>query len=225
MTAAPSLRPHAWVALAGLALLLGWELSGLDRVVTGWFADSAGFPLRDHWLAWRWLHDGGKRVADLVLLMLFLRLLWPGSSGPGRRERGYWLLVVLACILLVQLLKRMSDTSCPWSLAEFGGQVPYVPHWKWWDRDGGPGSCFPSGHAVAAFGFLPHHFLWRTRSPTAARAWLMAIGVAGLLFGAAQLVRGAHFVSHTLWTAWLCWVLALLAARLAPVAARRGSAV
>jgi membrane-associated PAP2 superfamily phosphatase len=35
----------------------------------------------------------------------------------------------------------------------------------------------------------------------------------GLLFGWAQLVRGAHFPSHTMWSAWLCWTIGAIAAR------------
>ena len=32
--------------------------------------------------------------------------------------------------------------------------------------------------------------------------------LAGLLLGLAQQVRGAHYMSHTLWTAWFCWATA-----------------
>jgi membrane-associated PAP2 superfamily phosphatase len=39
-----------------------------------------------------------------------------------------------------------------------------------------------------------------------ARGWLVCTLIAGLLFGLAQQWRGAHFMSHTLWTAWLGWV-------------------
>jgi len=31
--------------------------------------------------------------------------------------------------------------------------------------------------------------------------------------GLAQQVRGAHYMSHTLWTAWLCWSSAALVDR------------
>ncbi len=34
--------------------------------------------------------------------------------------------------------------------------------------------------------------------------------LAGLLLGAAQQLRGAHFMSHTLWTGWICWSVAVL---------------
>jgi membrane-associated PAP2 superfamily phosphatase len=32
----------------------------------------------------------------------------------------------------------------------------------------------------------------------------------GAVFGWAQMVRGAHFPSHTMWSAWVCWVLCAL---------------
>jgi membrane-associated PAP2 superfamily phosphatase len=42
---------------------------------------------------------------------------------------------------------------------------------------------------------------------------LTAILVLGALFGWAQLARGAHFASHTLWSAWLCWIVGAATAR------------
>jgi hypothetical protein len=79
--------------------------------------------------------------------------------------------------------------------------------------DGGPGHCFPSGHAVAAFAFLPLYFQWRSERPRVAVALLAWVLGLGLLFGWAQLARGAHFPSHTLWSAWLCWVIGAAGAR------------
>ena len=49
----------------------------------------------------------------------------------------------VACAALIPLIKRLSATSCPWSLAEFGGSVvQFVPHWVRGVTDGGPdGEC------------------------------------------------------------------------------------
>ena len=135
-----------------------------------------------------------------------------GGLGPQRAERWRWIGVILACVLVVPALKRLSATSCPWDLAEFGGTAQYVSHWQWRLADGGPGHCFPSGHAVAAFAFLGLYFMWRDHAPARARAWLVAVLAAGTLFGTAQLARGAHYPSHTLWSAWACWALCALAA-------------
>ena len=37
----------------------------------------------------------------------------------------------------------------------------------------------------------------------------------GLVFGLTQTVRGAHFPSHTFWTAWICWTVGLVVYHLA----------
>ena len=87
----------------------------------------------------------------------------------------------------------------------------YVSHWQLGVPDGGAGHCFPSGHAVTAFAFLGLYFLWRGHNLPRARAWLATVAVVGRLFGAAQLARGAHYPSHTLWSAWLCWALCVAA--------------
>jgi len=197
-----------------LVALLGWEASGLDLVVAGAYADVSGFALRNNWWTEHLLHDGGRWLSALALLA-YTGWAWHGRGAPPsmpRHARWAWLLAVLAGLILVPALKRLSHTSCPWDLAAFGGSLPYVPHWLPTLIDGGPGHCFPSGHAAAAFAFLPLHFQWRAHRPALARGVLAAVLTIGALFGWAQLARGAHFPSHTLWSAWLCWVIGVLAA-------------
>lgn len=173
------------------------------------------------------LHDGGRWAAWALLLAL-VWTAWrtpaaPAAAavGPARAERWRWLGVMLACALAVPALKRFSATSCPWDLAEFGGSAAYVSHWSFGLADGGPGHCFPSGHAVAAFAFFGMYFMWREHDPRRARAWLAGVGLAGLVFGTAQLLRGAHYPGHTLWSAWLCWTISAAAAHLPRLARLR----
>ena len=215
----PIAEPHAvaasrWrrsdlgVALVGLAAIAAWDASGLDIVVARMFGDASGFAWRHHWLVGGWLHDGARAVGWMAFALMVASLRWPiGSLRHLSRPRIAWLLAtVAACAAVIPLLKHLSLTSCPWSLAEFGGTVAhYVPYW--WPRvaDGGPGGCFPSGHASTAFAFLGVSFALRSEAPAAARRWLLLVVAAGALLAAAQVVRGAHYVSHTLWTAWLCW--------------------
>jgi membrane-associated PAP2 superfamily phosphatase len=136
------------------------------------------------------------------------RPLWP---GPSRGQRAGWWAVMAACALAIPAIKRVSLTSCPWDLAEFGGTASTVSHWLAGVADGGPGHCFPSGHAVSAFALIGAVFLWRDHSPRLARGLFVLIVMLGTLHGLVQTARGAHFVSHTLWTAWLCAALAVLA--------------
>lgn len=144
--------------------------------------------------------------------MLLAGLVWrawrcPPDDALGARARWGTLGAVLLNLVAVPAFKRASATSCPWDLAEFGGSAQWVSHWSWGVLDGGPGHCFPSGHAVAAFCFLALYFAWRDVRPAVARRWLWAVLAFGALFGAAQVLRGAHYVSHVAWSAWVCWAL------------------
>lgn len=200
------------VAIAGLMLLLAWEFAGLDLPLARLYGDLGGFDARDGFVSRDLIHDGGRWLSMLLLLLQAVDVARPLRAGPTRPERAGWLAVVGACLLVVPLLKRFSRTSCPWDLATFGGWADYVPHWRLWIADQGPGHCFPSGHAVAAFAFFGLYFLWRPHDPRLARWLLAATLLLGTVYGWAQLVRGAHFASHTMWSAWLCWALAAAAA-------------
>jgi membrane-associated PAP2 superfamily phosphatase len=123
------------------------------------------------------------------------------------------------------MLKVFSLTSCPWSLAEFGGSATHVSHWLIGQADGGPGRCFPGGHATAAFCFLPGYLILRAGAPRAARRWLAVTLAAGRVLTLVQVVRGAHYVSHSLWTGWFCYALSLITlGALRLVASSRGEA-
>ena len=211
-------RDLAWLA-AGLLLLLAWDLAGVDLVVARWFGSPNGFALRTVWWTSDLLHGGGRWLAWAALLVLVVGI-WrplPVFARLTRRERIGWVLVTLVAVLLVPAIKRISLTSCPWDLAEFGGVAQYVSHWRWGVGDGGAGHCFPSGHAAGAFAFLSGYFVLRADHPRLARRWLCGVLLAGALFGVAQLVRGAHFPSHTFWTAWFCWAIGLFGGRLTAV--------
>jgi membrane-associated PAP2 superfamily phosphatase len=195
----------ALFTLLGLALLLGWDASGLDLPLIRAWGGADGFAWREHWLTSTLLHNGGRLLAWSMAALLLLNAVRPLWRQQTRGERWWWLAATLCCVVLIPLLKRASATSCPWDLAEFGGIAHYVSHWRIGVADGGPGRCFPSGHASSAFAFLSGFFALRRAYPRAARAWLLGVLIVGALFGWAQMARGAHYASHTLWTAWICW--------------------
>lgn len=203
-------RTLALITAALLMLLLGWDLSGLDLPLAQLFGDSNGFAWRESWWLTKVLHEGARTVSWLLLLALLAGIWWPWG-GLARLPRGRRVQLVagaLAAALLVSLLKGASATSCPWDLAEFGGPARHLTHWLGFLRsDGGPGHCFPAGHASSGFVFLAGYFAFRADAPVLARRWLIGAVVAGLLLGWAQQVRGAHFMSHTLWTGLLCWMV------------------
>ena len=69
----------------------------------------------------------------------------------------------------------------------------------------------PSGHAGAGYALLSLYFAgWALGRP----AWRwsgLAIGVAaGVGFSVVRILQGAHFLSQTLWSAALMWLLAAI---------------
>lgn len=193
--------------LAALAVVLAWDAGALDLAMARWFGDADGFALRSDWFFVNIAHEGARRLAWLVVLGLTLCVWRP--IGPLRLlphgRRVQLVAGILLSLALISLLKYTSATSCPWDLAEFGGVARHVSHWSLGLADGGPGRCFPAGHASAGFAFLAGYFALRRHAPRAAWIWLAVSLAAGLSMGLAQQMRGAHFMSHTLWTGWLCW--------------------
>lgn len=207
-------RRAARALVVAFVLLLAWDLSGLDMALARLAGGAQGFALRDDWLFSNVLHDGMRRLGWAAVVALCVGIVWP--VGPlvglpfGRR------LQLPASALLatgaVVLLKAGNHTSCPWDLADFGGVARHVSHWAgWWGAtDGGAGRCFPAGHASTGFAFVGGWFALKDSRPRLARAWLATALVSGLLLGLVQQWRGAHFMSHTLWSAWLCAAVAWL---------------
>lgn len=203
-------RRTAVATAIALAAILAWDASGLDLWLAGLAASSSGFPARHHWLLTTVLHDGARLAAAVALVALIAGTIRPfGALRELTLRQRLWLLAaVIGAMVLIAALKRLNASDCPWSLSMFGGSQPFVSHWDWRTlADGSPGHCFPAGHASAGFAWLAGWFAWPPGA-RAGRRWLAAGLVAGTVFGLAQQLRGAHFMSHTLWTAWICWTWA-----------------
>lgn len=216
----PSLRPDrrprsgAFLAAvtAGLALLfLLWEAVGGDLWLAAQAGQAGGFALREHWFMVAVMHQGARSLAWVLALALCVAVWWP--VGPLRRlsaaRRLQLAASVLLSVLVVSVLKSFNPAACPWDLPAFGGHAQTVSHWLWWvTPEGGRGRCFPAGHASAGFAFVGGYFVFRDSAPALARRWLLLALAAGLVLGLSQQWRGAHFMSHTLWSGWVCWCLA-----------------
>ena len=204
-----SLSEAQWVTLALLALVLAWDASGIDLPLARLAGSGHGFPWRDHWVLGTVLHDGARRLVWLIALLLCLAVWWPVGflSRLSTAQRLQLAVTTLLAPLAVSLLKSGSHTSCPWDLSSFGGFAAYTSHWSL-QPDGGGGHCFPAGHAASGFGLMGGYYAVRTASMRAARNWLAAGAGSGLVLGLGQQWRGAHFMSHTLWSAFVCWCVA-----------------
>ncbi len=175
------------------------------------------FPMRDTWFAETFSHQyikylmlvlGACAVVPVVVDIWRPRPRW----SPRSRLR---LRVVAASAVLVptiiSLLKRVSFSHCPWDLTVFGGMQPYVRLLDAHFAGVPAGHCMPAGHASSALWLVALAVFWLPEHPRKAAA----VGALMLLFGFAlgwmQQLRGAHFLTHTLWSMWIaCAVVCLL---------------
>lgn len=200
-----------WTTLVVTTGLIAWDMSGLDFVMAQAMGGPAGFALRNHWLFADVLHKGGRVAAWAALFALLVAIPWP--YGPLRllntARRAQLVVSVLLSVLAINVLKSATGIPCPWDIQQFGGDVAFTGHWQQWLSGKMTGTqCFPAGHASAGFAFIGGFFVFRSISASHARRWFWGALAAGTVFGIAQQLRGAHFMSHTLWSAWVCWCVA-----------------
>ena len=74
-----------------LLLIAAWDLSGLNLVMARRFGSPTASALRDHWPWSTVLHEGARRVAWALQLVLLLAVWWPfgvlrrlGRPAPTR---------------------------------------------------------------------------------------------------------------------------------------------
>jgi len=168
------------------------------------------WTLRSSFVADTLVHDGGHLLSLASWVMVLL--IWIASQAhahlvPWRRPLAYLLLATAAAALLVGWMKSWTDMDCPWDILGYGGTRPY--HGLFAPRTGPRGACFPAAHASAGYCWMALYFFFLATRPRL--RWLgLGVGLAlGLLLGLTQQMRGAHFLSHDLWSLMLCWLTAL----------------
>ena len=175
-----------------------------DAVHGVWTIDSAAHG------AWRWLfYDGMKRGVALIGGLSVLLVCCGYVRGRTAWMRA-GLLMALSCAatpLLVSTLKAITGIYCPRQLAVFGGNAPYHHLLMLFSGTSG-GRCFPGGHASGGFALTMIYFCLsdrRFRVP----ALVLALGI-GWTMGLYQMMRGEHFLSHTIMSMLLAWQMNIL---------------
>ena len=146
----------------------------------------------------------------MLLLLWACSFLGIPTLRRWRQPAGFLVLSIALGTGAVALLKETSNVDCPQSLAEFGGQQPYVRLFAEQAtlpcpaRDASPG-----GHSSSGFALFGVYCLCLKRSRRQALAALALALTVGGLFAFGQQARGAHFLSHDIWSAAIVWFACL----------------
>lgn len=210
-----------------LALLVAgllFETTGIDL----WFQDM-WFDIHSHswWIGTKafWpriiFYKGCKIVAWAVGLSALALALHPGLArvfAKRMKTRRVDLLVLATTLaaapLLVATFKATTNVLTPAQIRRYGGFAPYVrPFERCPENDRPPqrGRAFPAGHASGGFALMA---LAGLAGSTRRRVIGLLTGVSfGTAMGFYQIANGNHYLSHTVYTGLLCWIVFLLARR------------
>lgn len=214
------LKTSYWIVFLLLwAALLVEQFTKLDFLVQNQFFDFANqtwlLEEKRNFLLHFFLYSGAK--AFLIMLCVFAVGVFAMSFKWAHLKKWRYacilfLLVMAAVPLALAGAKSFTHMYCPAQLEAYGGLRSYfsifTPYPDWYRVDLlGKGRCFPAGHASGGFALMVLFFCFKRRS---ARVWGLVAGLAaGWAMGGYQMLRGEHFLSHTVVTMLGAWLIIL----------------
>lgn len=202
--------------LSALVLATLYPVTNLDQVLIKPYFDVATqhFSLKHHYFLEDVMHLWLRNLLILIaILTLILGLLANRVSLLRHRFYQQSLLTVFIAMVcsttVVAALKSVSIHACPNDLSLYGGHLPLLGLFDDLPRGVSPGHCFPGGHASGGFALMAFYFGFRQEKPRFAKVMLFISILLGFAMGWGQMMRGEHFLSHNLWSAWWVWLVCL----------------
>ena len=212
------LKPVASAWLLFLIAMSVFSVLKIDFTITD-------FIYRLQGNAWAWkdtlitqdvLHKGGKWLSltmGLITLLLLMLSTVVARFKVYRTPLLYLFSATLLSALLVATIKHLVSMECPWDLVRYGGARDFIGLLNIRPSSMPASACFPAGHASAGYTWIALYFFFAAIRPHWRWAGL-ALGLGlGLTFGITQQFRGAHFLSHDLWTVMICWTVSFVLSR------------
>jgi membrane-associated PAP2 superfamily phosphatase len=171
-------------------------------LIQPWTGINGEFPWRHDWFLERLNHKYVKNLlllCDISFLALWLASFKVQPLKANRWQYAYMFLILILSTSVVGILKSQSGHACPWNMTQ-ATATGFL-----WNFNLSHGHCFPGGHAATGFALMTGFFGFRKTAPKRAYFYLVAGLILGFAMGWAQMMRGAHFLSHNLWTAWVVW--------------------
>ncbi len=202
----------AWLALllSCLAILALGQFTSIDLAIEDYYYDSLlkFFPWEESWFAKDLMHGYVKNVIIKSGYLLYLFVLldiifrWQRLSPFIRIRLRFVAVASFFVPFIVRGIQQFWVLHCPWNVDRYGGTEPFLRLLDFAPAGIKISHCFPAGHATVGFWLASLCIFWLPDNPKVARlVFSSGLGV-GLFMGWVQQMRGAHFLFHTLWSAW-----------------------
>lgn len=189
--------------------------TSIDLIIQRLFFDESlnSFTLKQNLLVEKYLYHGLKTVAYIGGFASIIWLIHKIRTNTGTSTNRPYIAALVATIstpLVITMLKRLTNIDCPWSFSEFGGSLTYINAMDFFTKKSVIGQCFPAGHAAGGFVWLSWAIIFHKHSPLLAKGMLLIGLTLGILMGISRMAQGAHFLSHTVATVMVIWLITLI---------------
>lgn len=206
---------HFVVPFFVVSLAILSEYSGLDVLIESYFFNSqtVSWPYKSLFITNEILHTGGR---DLVVLLAAFNVIgiimsfFVKSVRPYRKHLLFVLIASATGLLIVNILKNTTHIYTPWSLKIFGGDKPYIRVFDAVPFESSVGHAFPGGHSSGGFAVISVYFVLFAKNNKYQYYGLVIPLMLGICFSITQEIRGAHFLSHDLFSFVICWISSLV---------------
>jgi len=194
-----------------------FELTSIDILVQDYF-----YNLNTN--SWIWdsnepiskflFYDGIKKLLILFAFFILCSLVFFRKKEIIKTYKKGLIIVLLSAIIIpitIGSLKATTNMPCPKNIEYFGGNYPDVKLFDSYPTEFVQNKkikCWPAGHASGGFALLSLFFLFKKR-----RNQIYALSFAlsvGWSMGTYKMLIGDHFVSHTIITMLIAWLLVLI---------------
>ena len=194
-----------------------FQFSQLDILVQNFFYD---FETKT-WLINKnepilkfFLYDGLKNaLIAFAVLILFSLIFFRKKTLIQEYKKGL-IIVLLSAVfipLIIGSLKAITNTPCPCNIVNFNGVYPDIKVFDSYPKDfvqPSKAKCWPAGHASGGFALMALFFLFKT--PINQKRALIIGLVVGWSMGTYKMLLGDHFLSHTIITMLISWLIILI---------------
>lgn len=199
------------IALSVVSIVI--TVADLDRTVADYFYLLQGhsWAWKDTWTTEVFFHKGARTLSlilALTVLMVAIAACFNHQLALHKKPLFYLFFAVSGSSFLISFFKSSLAVSCPWEFERYGGNLVYSNVVDQLFLGNGAG-CFPAGHASAGYAWVSCYFVGLYYQSKWRKAGLVVPLLAGVLLGLVQQIRGAHFISHDVWSLAFCWFFSL----------------
>ena len=159
-------------------------------------------------------YDGIKNLLILFAVNILIFLIFLRKKELIQEYKKGLIIVLLSAIfvpVIIGSLKAISNTPCPCNLVNFNGTYPDTKVFDSYPKDfiqTSKAKCWPAGHASGGFALMALFFLFKTPK-NQKRALVVALVIAWSM-GLYKMLLGDHFLSHTIITMIMAWLIILI---------------